>query len=248
MRGKPLWDIRDIAHGGVIVLKWPRIAMASHRLAGRRAVFAAATVIYLWQWLAAVQLDQPATVELGLNFPYQPSQRAFVVTNVMPGSPAERAGSWPGTRWSRSTAAALRPRRIKIESGSFTMPGDSVRLTVVRPDSRPTGITGVFRRNSEALAQGALGGAVNRLARNSLPLAFAAVGLVILFWRPEDRNVWLLACFFAGIIAASAFPEWLPNGARAAAALAGGLQRVLPRHVGSLVLLPVRGLPGPLAH
>jgi hypothetical protein len=42
--------------------------------------------------------------------------------------------------------------------------------------------------------------------RNSLPLAFAAVGLVILLLRPQDRNVWLLACFFAGVISASGFP------------------------------------------
>jgi hypothetical protein len=30
---------------------------------------------------------------------------------------------------------------------------------------------------------------------------------VILLLRPEDRNVWLLACFFAGIVSASGFPD-----------------------------------------
>jgi sigma-B regulation protein RsbU (phosphoserine phosphatase) len=37
-------------------------------------------------------------------------------------------------------------------------------------------------------------------------LAFAAVGLTILLLRPEDRNVWLLACFFAGVIASVGNP------------------------------------------
>ena len=42
--------------------------------------------------------------------------------------------------------------------------------------------------------------------RTRCPLAFAAVGLVILLLRPQDRNVWLLACFFAGLISAFGFP------------------------------------------
>ena len=79
---------------------------------------------------------------------------------------------------------------------------------MVRPGQpAPLELTGVFRRELGARGEGALGGAVNRVAQNSFPLAFATVGLVILLWRPEDRNVWLLACFFAGIIAAPAFPN-----------------------------------------
>ena len=57
------------------------------------------------------------------------------------------------------------------------------------------------------MTAGGLQGPPSCSCRNSLPLAFAAVGLIILLLRPEDRNVWLLACFFAGIIAASGFPS-----------------------------------------
>jgi sigma-B regulation protein RsbU (phosphoserine phosphatase) len=171
-------------------------------------VFAAATVLYTCFWVAAVRLDRPAAVELGLDLPYQPSQRAFVVTNVRPGSPAERAGIMAGDK-----VVAFDGRRVENAGDQenawrWHEPGDSVRLTILRPgQTGPLELTGIFRRNSETLAQGALGRAVNRLAVNSFPLAFAAVGLVILFWRREDRNVWLLACFFAGIIAAASFPN-----------------------------------------
>ena len=47
---------------------------------------------------------------------------------------------------------------------------------------------------------------VRRFLRNSLPLAFAAVGLIILLLWPQNRNVWLLACFFAGVISSVGFP------------------------------------------
>jgi sigma-B regulation protein RsbU (phosphoserine phosphatase) len=183
--------------------RWSYIALLA-----AAAVFAAATVLYLWQWVAAVQLDQPAAVELGLDFPYQPARRAYVVTNVRPGSPAERAGLRAG-----DAVVAFDGRRVQSAQDQDRVwmshvPGDSIRLTILRPGRKaPLEVTGVFRRNSDVLEQGALGRAVNRLAVNSFPLAFAAVGLVILLWRPGDRNVWLLACFFAGIIAAPSFPN-----------------------------------------
>jgi len=183
--------------------RWLRIALLA-----AAAVFAAATVLYTWQWMAAVRLDESPAVELGLDFPYQPAQRAFVVTNVWPGSPAERAGIAVGDQ-----VIAFEGRRV--ENGQDQdrvwkrhVPGDSVRLTILRPGQiAPLELTGIFRRNSDVLHPGSLREAAGRLSRNSLPLAFAAVGLVILLWRPQDRNVWLLACFFAGIIAASGFPS-----------------------------------------
>ena len=183
--------------------RWLHIALLA-----AAPVFAAATVVYVWQWLAAVQLDRPAPVELGINCPYQPAQRAFVVTSVMPGSPAERAGLRAGDAMVAFDGRHVETAQDQDKAWNQHQPGDSVRLTVVRPgQDAPLELTGVFRRSSEALARDTLGGAVNRLAQNSFPLAFAAVGLVILFWRPGDRNVWLLACFFAGIIAAPSFPN-----------------------------------------
>jgi sigma-B regulation protein RsbU (phosphoserine phosphatase) len=170
-------------------------------------VFAAATVLYTYFWMVAFRRERPTTVELGLDFPYQPSQHANVVTNVYPGSPAERAGLRIGDQ-----IVAFDGRRIEDAADQERVwdlhePGDSVRLTILRPgQTAPLEVTAVFRRNSELAGNpGSLPKAVGRLLENSPPLAFAAVGLVILLLRPQDRNVWLLACFFAGVISAFGF-------------------------------------------
>ncbi|MGA9627686.1 MAG: SpoIIE family protein phosphatase [Bryobacteraceae bacterium] len=170
-------------------------------------VFAAATVLYTYFWVVAFRLDKPTTVELGLDCPYQPSQHANVVTNVYPGSPAEVAGLRVGDQ-----IVAFDGRRVEDAADQERVwrihePGDSVRLTVLRPgESAPLELTGVFRRNSELGATpGSLPDAVGRLLENSLPPICAAVGLVILLLRPQDRNVWLLACFFASFVSAFGF-------------------------------------------
>ena len=171
-------------------------------------VFAAATVLYTYSWTVAVRLDRPAAVELGLDFPYQASEQANVVTNVRPDSPAQRAGLRAGDK-----VVAFDGRRVQNAGDQARVwnshePGDSVGLTVIRPgQTAPLELTGIFRRNSDFVAPGTLRGAAGRFFQNSFPLAFATVGLVILFWRPQDRNVWLLACFFAGIVAAPGFPD-----------------------------------------
>jgi sigma-B regulation protein RsbU (phosphoserine phosphatase) len=172
-------------------------------------VFAAATLSYTCFWVVAMQFAQAPTVELGLDFPYQPSQRAFVVANVRPGSPAERSGIRAGDKVvafdGRPVEDALDQERVWKRHE----PGDTVRLTILRPGQpAPLELTGIFRRSSETSGSpGGLREAASRLLRNTLPLAFAAVGLVILFWHREDRNVWLLVCFFAGVIAAAGFPN-----------------------------------------
>src|SRR5208337_2768938 len=92
-------------------------------------VFAAATVLYTYYWMAAARLDYPPKVELGLDFPYQASQRAYVVTSIYPGSPAERAGLRPGDK---VVAFDGRPVEGQADQERVWMlhdPGDSVRLT-----------------------------------------------------------------------------------------------------------------------
>jgi sigma-B regulation protein RsbU (phosphoserine phosphatase) len=171
-------------------------------------VFAAATVLYTWFWMAAVRSEQPPAVELGLNFPYQPSLHANVVTNVKTGGPAEIAGFRAGDQVVAFDGRPIQDAMDQVRVWKLHRPGDSIRLTILRPgQSAPLELTGVFRRNSDLAAiPGSLPGAAGRLLRNSLPLAFAVVGLVILLLRPQDRNVWLLACFFAGIIASVGLP------------------------------------------
>jgi len=138
-------------------------------------VFAATTVLYTYFWMAAVRLADPAAVELGLDFVYQQPQRANVVIAVIPGSPAVRAGIRVG-----DAVVAFDGRRVEDPADQERVwnshePGDSVRLTILRPGyTAPLELTGVFRRSSEAVTPGSLQAAASRLFRTSFPLAFAA--------------------------------------------------------------------------
>jgi sigma-B regulation protein RsbU (phosphoserine phosphatase) len=183
--------------------RWSHIALRVLAVA-----FAAATVLYTWFWMVAVQFEQPPAVELGLDFDYQPSQHANVVTHVWAGSPAERAGLRAGDQVVAFDGRPVEDAADQAKVWKLHEPGDSVRLTILRPgQSAPLDLTGQFRRNSElAATTGSLQEAARRFLRSSLLLAFAAVGLVILLLRPQNRNVWLLACFFAGIIASVGRP------------------------------------------
>ena len=172
-------------------------------------VFSAATVLYTWFFIEATWHDRTPAGRTRLEYPYQPLQRAYVVTEIRPGSPAEKAGLRVGD-------AVIAFEGHRVENGYDQRRvylrhavGDSVRLTVLRPgQTAPFEVTAIFRPNSDlAPAPGSLQEAVNRLMVNFFPLAFAVVGLVILLLRPEDRNVWLLACFFAGIISAPGYPD-----------------------------------------
>ena len=195
----------------------PMAASASSKWRGSRwlpialrvlaIVFAAATALYTYFWIVAFQLEQPTAVELGLDCPYQPSQRANVVTNVYPGSPAERAGLRAGDEIVAFDGRRVEDAADQVRVWKLHVPGDSIRLTILRPgQTAPLELTGFFRPNSELAGnRGSLPAAAGRLLENSLPLAFAAVGLVILLLRPQDRNVWLLACFFASVISAFGF-------------------------------------------
>ena len=107
MRGKPSRGSRWF-HLGLLVL-----AM----------VFAAGTVLYTYYWMAAVQLDRRPSVELGLDLPYRPSERAFVVTRVEAGSPAERAGIRAGDKVIAFDGRRVETGAIKKEPGCVMNPG-----------------------------------------------------------------------------------------------------------------------------
>jgi sigma-B regulation protein RsbU (phosphoserine phosphatase) len=156
--------------------------------------------------MVAVRRDRPPSVELGFDFPFQSGERVQLVTRVKANSPAERAGIQVGDK-------VLVLDGLKTESSQVQRivylrhrPGDAIQLIVQRRGlAAPLTLTGVFRRNSEG--SDSLPASYAREFRNALPLPFVVVGLVLLLLRPQDRNLWLLALFFAGIIASPGFPN-----------------------------------------
>ncbi len=168
------------------------------------ALFTVATLLYTYFWMGELWSSPTPAVELGLDFPYQQSQQAHVVTNVKPASPAERCGLRVGDEVIAFDGQRAEDSGTQLLVYKRHSPGDAIRLTVRRSGAaEPLELTCVFRQNSAARTT--VGDTSTRVLENALVLSFAAVGLVILLLRPADRNVWLLACCFAGIIGVFGF-------------------------------------------
>jgi sigma-B regulation protein RsbU (phosphoserine phosphatase) len=170
------------------------------------ALFAAATILHGALWMYCVR--QPGQrVELGFNFKsnlgYDPVAHSLSVGDVVPGSPAERAGLQAGDRIVGVNSRLLDTSAPYDEAWSNSRPGDPVELIVQRPGAPgPIVLHGVFRQHTpDNQGEGALRSSVQQVTA-SFPVLFMAVGLAVLFLRVEDRFAWLLAVLFAGFAAA----------------------------------------------
>ena len=175
-------------------LRWVQVACA--------VVFAVATLGYNLLWMAAVRMPD---VELGFDPAFPASGRNLDVARVKDGSPAEKAGMRRGDH-----IVALNGRRIDDNQfllrtiWSQSKPGDTVQLTVERPgQTSPVILSAVFRHRQP----GSFTETFAQEVRNSFPVPFVLVGLTVLFLRPEDRNVWLLALLCASFTTTPGFPE-----------------------------------------
>jgi sigma-B regulation protein RsbU (phosphoserine phosphatase) len=165
---------------------------------GLMVAFAAATVLYSGLWIFAGSRGIP--VELGFDNKYIPAERSELVKSVVPGSPAERAGMKTGDRIVQINGAPLKAEDSITRVWLQHKPGDTVDLTIRRPDvSAPILLHATFRASSSGTEAGLaqLGQDINTL----FPLAFLTVGLIVLLLRSDDPNAWLLALMFAGFIA-----------------------------------------------
>lgn len=157
-------------------------------------VFAAATILYTTLWMVGKRWSP----EVDLGFDNSPS---LLVTAVYKDGPAEKAGLLPGDR-----ILAIDGTRLESATSLHALykphkPGDSVQLTIARPaQTSPVVLTAVFRRHLSQPKERGWTGHFAELLRNSYPVPFVVVGLVVLFLRLEDRRVWHLAFLFASFI------------------------------------------------
>jgi len=163
-------------------------------------LFAAASTTYsvLWVIQAKRHTPQPGFT----NYEYSAATRSMKVGMVFPESPAEQAGLQPGDRIiaiDGKKLETLRPFYEAIIAGQR----DVVELTVEQPGS-PAGqrqLNLVLRGESAPKRTTRLEGLLD-LPIRYYPLGFLIVGLAVLFLRPDDRNGWLLAILFGGLLAA----------------------------------------------
>lgn len=167
---------------------WPLVAAI---------VFCVTTFVYSIAWMYYVRL-QPL-VELG--FDTKAVAAAVEIIKIVPGSPAEEAGLKPGDRMLAVNGRPVERGAAITEIWLKSRPGDPVVLTIQRNGvPQPFPVSATFRHVESARTQEGLAFEVASQIKASFPILFLIVGLAVLFLRPEDRDAWLLALVFAGII------------------------------------------------
>ena len=163
-------------------------------------IFAIATALYSAVWMYHVR-HSPSTL-FGAYPDYSPSARSLQILSVDGDSPAARAGLQPGDRVVAINERPLDTLLPYYDAISRGLPGDVLTLDLERADSNR-------RRRVQVVLQPGMrrpvtpAQTITHEILNSYPLLFLIVGLVVLLQRKEDRNAWLLALLFAGLIASA---------------------------------------------
>src|SRR5579872_370199 len=168
-------------------------------------VFLLATTAYSFIWMYYIRRDTMAS--LGIEGKPEVATR-ITITHLKPGGSAQQAGLHLGDE-----ILAVNNHPVTTLAGAEAVargnPGDVVSLLVQRPgvDAPFTVSTTLEPPREQAALTWAQAGAIQVI--QCFPLMFLVVGSAVLWLRPDDRNAWLLALMFAGIIAAAplAFAE-----------------------------------------
>jgi sigma-B regulation protein RsbU (phosphoserine phosphatase) len=161
-------------------------------------LYALATAAYSVVWMRDVRFEPRA--ELGIAFDYRARDRSLAITEVLPGSPAERAGVQEGDE---IQAVGGRPLPGPyIEAVVRGQPGDRVDLAVTRPGQPPFTARAVLAaRRQEDSPPLTIARLVAIRTVNLYPVPFAILVAVLLYLRSTDRRAWLLALLFGSLIA-----------------------------------------------
>jgi len=184
------------------------------------ALFCAATTLYACVWMYDTRQPAPPAhpVEIGFNLfhndEFDLKSCSLHVYDVVPNSPAERAGLRPGDAIIAINGKLLTSIDFYEQTWSHSHPGDPVDVTVRRFNVRdPVTLHAVFRAaQPDQAAEGLVRSSVAQIV-GMFPLFFLLVGFGVLFFRIDDPMAWLLAALFTCFIAAPSFHN-LPLYAR----------------------------------
>ncbi|HUK88671.1 MAG TPA: SpoIIE family protein phosphatase [Terriglobales bacterium] len=174
-------------------------------------LFAVVATLYGCLWMYYVRLPVNP-VELGFNnthnVEFEEKVHGFPVLDVVPGSPAERAGLRPGDYIIGVNGQALQTSKPFDETWARSRPGDPVTVTIERPgEPQPVILHGVFRASTQAQAREGLAKSSAQQVMGFFPVLFLVVGFAVLFLRPQDPYAWLLALMFSGFVAAPSLAD-----------------------------------------
>ena len=159
--------------------------------------FGAAALLYAVTWTYYSREDAPE-YRLGITFSYDGWQRGLLVSTVLPGSPAARAGLEADDLIVAINGRPLddpAPFSELVVRGSS---GDRVQLSIARRGApAPLVLDAILEVHPKAEQSTA-----QKLALVPLrlyPVPFVLVGLAVLALRVRDPNAWLLATAFAAL-------------------------------------------------
>ena len=172
-------------------------------------LFCAATILFAFTWMYTVR--RPAyPVEIGFNknhdASFDPASSSIPVLDLVPGSPAERAGLRVGDRIIAINGQSLTSDALFRRVWSNAHPGDPVDIAVLRSGApQPLSLRAFFRPATTDTAREGSARASARHLTSFYPVFFLLVGFSVLFLRIDDANAWLLALLFACFVGAPAF-------------------------------------------
>jgi len=181
-------------------------------------IYAAAIILYSILWMIDARGTQDlSAVELGFGTDFIPAEGVQLVKSVYAASPAEKAGLLAGDKIILIDGKKVEDANFLMRSWKQHSPGDTVRMSIDRPGVKTVvQVTGVFRLRQSLANEGNIEHFAS-VVRNSFPVPFIVVGLIVLFLRIEDPIVWMLALLFGSFVAAPSFnnklsmaPAFLP--------------------------------------
>jgi PDZ domain-containing protein len=193
------------------MMRWSSLP---HRfLAALATVFAAAAIFYAGLWMY-VERTPGSRVELGFNSmhanQYDGTTHCMKVADVVPHSPAERAGLRAGDRITGVDGQALATSAPFDQAYARGKPGDAITFTIQREGvPNPIEVHGIFRASTESGPPEGFAKTSAVEVTRSFPVLFLLVGLPVLFLRLNDPNAWLLASLFCGFVAEPGFSHQL---------------------------------------
>lgn len=183
-------------------------------------LFCVANAVYGFTWIC--DAHRPAhPVEIGINQArptyFDPAIAAVAIFDVLPGSPAERAGLRGGDQIIALNGHTLASYKLFELIWGRSRPGDAVDITVRRPNQpEPLTFHTTFRAAaSNSSAEGAARATANKIL-GFYPIFFVLVGSSVLLLRPDDSHAWLLALLFACFMAVPGLkgPQAMPDSLR----------------------------------
>jgi len=167
--------------------------------------FVAVLATYSGVWMYYIHAQESANAR-GFEHEFKPSDLAAVVTAVRPGGVATHAGLREGDRILAIDGQPLDSYDRLLDAFGRTPPGRSLSLQVAGPAGARTIIFPVTRNRDNAQTPPGGESPSSRVLATVLtgyPLIFLAVASAVLLQRPGDRDAWVMALAFGGLIASA---------------------------------------------